>query len=150
VRNFGDTQTATQALFNFSEGFVGWKPLFSGGVQIGNWTSAGGFFDVNAADVMADICRGAASLNDNLTAAQQDPNSWTTVDDWWNPISVNDYCMQKAIVPTWFTQDQVNQYAPASGGGYARPGGASSSLILPLAIGGGLVALSVLLTIVRR
>lgn len=149
MMGLGDTQTPVQALFNFAEGFAGWKPLFSGGVQIGNWTGVGGYFDLSGADQMANICNGVASLNDNVTAAQMDQNTWMTVDDWWNPISVNDYCMQKTIIPSWFTQDQVNQYTVASDGSYVKPS-AAKSLALPLMVAGGLVGLSVLLTVMRR
>lgn len=144
--SLGDVLTPVQALENFAEGFIGWKPLFSNAVQIGNWTSAGGFFDVNAQDVMGNLCRGIVQFNPGVTDAQRDPNTWTTVDDLWLPISVNNYCMQKHVPPSWFTQDQASGYVQTASGSYVPQ---QNSVWVPLAIAGGLVGLSLLL-IARR
>lgn len=147
MNGLGDVQTPTQALLNFSEGFLGYKPLFSGGVQIGNWTSAGGFFDINAQSVMGNICKGVAELYDNVAPEHLDPNTWTTVDDWWMPVTVNDYCMQKHVIPTWFSQSQADAYVQTAGGSFVP---SQTSLVVPLAIAGGLVGLSLVLMMVKR
>jgi hypothetical protein len=146
MSGYGGTQTPMQALDNFLAEFGGVKPLFSGGVQIGHWSPAGGlvgWFDTSAQNVLGDLCTQNVTLNAGLTAAQMDPSTWTTVDDNLFPIKVQDYCLQKAIVPNWMTQEQLNQYQQNADGSIVPQG--QSSIVLPLAIGGGLVLLSIIL-----
>jgi hypothetical protein len=146
MSGMGDTQTPTQAIGNFLEGFAGIKPLFSGGVQIGNWSPAGGltgWFNTSAQNVLGDLCNGNVSLNPGLTPSQLDPTTWTTYDDWELPIKVQDYCLQKAIVPNWMTQDQLNTYQQNADGSITPQ--STSSALIPLALGGGLVLLSIML-----
>lgn len=138
------TQTPTQWLGNFAEQFFGDKPLFSGGVQIGSWTGQGSWFDGNASDQFANVCNQIVTLNDGVTAAQQDPSTWYTYDDWDQNIRVQDYCLSKGVVPSWMTQAQLATYQQNADGSYSLPG-AGSSLVVPLAVAGGLVLLSVIL-----
>lgn len=140
-------QTPVQWAGNFLEGFIGQKPLFSGGVQIGNWSVGGGYFDTNAQDVMRNVCSGSASLFSNITAQQADPATWTTYDDWENPISVQDYCLQKAVVPSWVDQSTLNNYVQTTGGSIVPL--QTQSLTVPLAVAAGILALS-LFMIARR
>lgn len=136
------TETFSQTIENFAEGFLGSKPLFSNGVQIGNWSVGGGYFDTNAQDVMSGLCNQVVSFYPSVTDAQKDPTTWTTINDWGVSIGVQDYCLQKAVIPNWMTQDQLNQYTTTVGGSIVP---VQSSLIVPLAIAGGLVALALLI-----
>jgi len=131
--------TFSQTVIDFAEGFIGMKPLFSNGVQIGNWSVGGGWFDTNAQDVMSSVCNQQVQLYPNVTAAQQDPTTWQTYDDWGRLIKVQDYCLQKQVVPNWMTADQAAAYSLQQAGG---------GIALPLAIAGGFLLLSFLL--VRR
>lgn len=142
----GDSETFTQALENFTSQFAGNKPLFSGGVQIGSWAPGGGYFDVNAQDVMRNVCSGVASLNAGATAAQSDPASWTTWDDWDQPITVQAYCLAKGVVPSWIDPTVAAGLVQNPDGSIGQPGGIST----PLIVAGGLVAVSLLLLLVRR
>lgn len=139
------TETPTQWLGNFLNQYTGAKPLFSGGVQIGTWSPGGGWFDTNAQDVYSSVCNQTVSLNANVTAAQQDPTTWTTWDDWGGSVRVQDYCLQKGVIPNWMTQDQLNQYVQNPDGSITPPGGGGSNLVVPLAVAGGLILLSVIL-----
>lgn len=142
MNGLGSTQNPMQWLGNFGLGFLGIKPLFSNGVQIGTWSPGGGFFDLNEQDVMSSLCNQNVSFNAGVTAAQMDPTTWTTYDDWDNIIKVQDYCLQKAVVPNWMSQDQLNQYQTNPDGSITP---APSSLVVPLAIAGGLILISLLL-----
>lgn len=138
------TETPTQWLGNFLNQYTGKKPLFSGGTQIGTWTVGGGWFDTNAQDVMSNVCNGIVDITANITAAQQDPSTWTTIDDLGFPVAVQDYCLSKGVIPNWMTQTELNAYQTNADGSITKPGAASSHLV-PLAVAGGLILLSVIL-----
>lgn len=150
--NLWGTGSVAQDIGNFLEGYWGAKPIFSGGVQIGNWEWGGSllnYFDTSAQSGLAPLCNQQIQLWDTVTAAQQDPSTWMTYDDNEQLISVQDYCLQKAVIPNWVTQDVLNQYVQNPDGSITKPGAAAAFPIVPLAVAGGLVLLSILL-IARR
>jgi hypothetical protein len=153
MKGFGQVESPTQILANFAEGFVGIKPLFSGAVQIGTWAPGGGFFDLNAQDVIGSLCGQDVSLNDGLTSTQLDPHTWTTWDDLDLPIKAQDYCLQKGVTPNWMTADELAGYQQNADGSItptaAGTATGTSSILVPLAVAGGLVLLSLIL-IARR
>ena len=117
---------------NFTEGFFGRKPLFSNGVQIGNWTLGGSYFDLTKSDNLAPLCSGQVQLFSGVTPAQLDQSTWTTLDDWGAQISAADYCQQAGL---------------SLGGTVA---GASGFDYTPLYVAGGLVLLSLMIALRRR
>lgn len=141
---FGETQSGVQNIANFAEQLVGVKPIFSGGLQIGSWWSG---FNFTAQDQVSSLCTADVTLNDNLTAAQMDPHTWMTWDDLDQLILAQDYCLQRGVTPSWMTAADLTGYQQNADGSITPV--KSNAAIVPLAIAGGLILLSVIL-IARR
>jgi hypothetical protein len=134
----------TQEIGDVAEGFLGFKPLYSSGVRIGNWSGGGGFFDINAQDFMAGVCNQQVDFITGVTPQQMDPTTWTTIDDWGRSIPVQNLCLQKGVIPNWMTQDQANAYVQQSDGSIVP---AASVNVLPLVAAGALILVSLALAV---
>ena len=82
------SESLTQWANNFALGFVGDKPVFAGGKQIGYWKRAD------------DLCKGVIFLY-NDAPKNSDPSTWTTKDGMWRDVPVTALCRVMGKAPVW-------------------------------------------------
>lgn len=135
---FGSAESLPQAFSNFMQGFIGRKPVFSNGIQIGYLN------DGNA-------CRGVITLAPGA-ATNTDPSTWMTKDSFWRDVSVTSLCLKNNITPTWLKPEEaVKVVTNPVTGVKTLPGvtDAGNNVVginpLYLAIGGGALGLLLLL-----
>lgn len=79
---------------DFLNVFRGQNPIYVNGKQIGYWTSSN------------VPCQGNAFIFSSITAdpnwrSTYPPSKWMVRDEWWNLVSMGDFCVKNGIVPSW-------------------------------------------------
>lgn len=93
-------------LGNFAQGFMGQRPIFARGAEIGYWTSAGG------------LCSGQVVLHPQYASIPA--SEWTTKDDFWRDVPVSQFCAAAGFRPAWMSDKDL-----AAAKAAAPPGAAS-------------------------
>lgn len=80
---------------DFALGFANERPVYVGATKIGYWKQD-----------PSSLCKGVIYI-ENAEAAKADPSTWTTKDDLWRDIPVNQFCVSAGLTPPWMTAAQV-------------------------------------------
>lgn len=129
------TQSLLQLVGNEINSAFGQRPLFSNGIQIGNYN-----VDYSGDVVYSDLCSASVDLFSNLTEAQLDKSTWQVQDPLTLAyIPAGQFCMSQGIVPNWFGQSDVAPFIANADGTYTLP---SQNHLIPIALGVGLIAVA--------
>ena len=103
-------QNPTESIGTFLKAFVGQRPVYSLGKQIGYWTGGN----------PAELCAGKIMLYKG--AALGDPKIWTTRDDLWREVPVPSFCLSKGIKPGSLTTEETAAIVQKPTGELVIPG----------------------------